>query len=134
MTPTKRLTGAPGAAYAPASMSEAATTAEQPRRPAFFGRMRALDRAVFEAEKAVVAFSLVTITVVVFVDVVARRITAPDSKVGALLAKLARVDDADARAFIDASVAPWVTLGAALLTLGFGLYSARRFKIGRAHV
>ncbi|MBX3275193.1 MAG: TRAP transporter small permease subunit [Sandaracinaceae bacterium] len=109
-------------------MSEAATTGEQPRRSGFFGKMRALDRGVFEAEKAVVAFSLVTITVVVFVDVVARRITAPDSKVGALLAKLARIDDADTRAFIDASVAPWVTLGVALLTLGFGLYSARRFK------
>ncbi|MCA9606498.1 MAG: TRAP transporter small permease subunit [Myxococcales bacterium] len=114
-------------------MSEAAAKGEKPQKTGgFFASMRKIDTAVFNAEKAVVAFSLVTITVVVFVDVVARRINAPDSKIGRLISKIARVEDFETREWIDANVAPWVTLGLAMLLLGYGLYSARRFKRMRA--
>lgn len=114
-------------------MSEAAAKGEEPKKTGgFFPLMRRIDTAVFDAEKAIVAFSLVTITVVVFVDVVARRINAPDSKIGHLISKIARIDDFETQEWVDANVAPWVILGLAILLLGYGLYSARRFKRMRA--
>lgn len=114
-------------------MSGAAAKGAEPTKPGGpFAFARKLDGFVFEVEKAIVAFSLVTITVVVFVDVVARRIDAPDSKIGRMIADLGGVEDDATRAWIDASVAPWATLGIGLLLLGFGMYSARRFLRMRA--
>ncbi|MCB9592221.1 MAG: TRAP transporter small permease subunit [Sandaracinaceae bacterium] len=116
-------------------MSEAAPTGPEPKPSGgFFGVARKIDDAVFNAEKAVVSFALVTITVVVFVDVIARRILAPDSKLGELFSKLARVEDLETRAWVDANIAPWVSLVLGLLVLGFGLYSGRRFGRMRAGV
>ena len=91
------------------------------------GLARRIDDAVFTIEKSVVAFSLITITIVVFVDVIARRITAPDSKIGQLISKIGGIEDFETRAWIDSNVAPWITLALALFVLGFGFYSARRF-------
>ena len=53
------------------------------------GWVRRLDDAVFAIEQAVVAVALLIITVVIFIDVVARRANAPDSKVGQLIARIA---------------------------------------------
>ena len=116
-------------------MSEAATTGAEPTKPGgFFAVARKIDDWVFAAEKAIVSFALVTITVVVFVDVVARRIRSPDSKVGELLARVANVEDMETKAWIDASVAPWLTGALALFFLAFALYSGRRFGRARAGV
>ncbi|MGE0784429.1 MAG: TRAP transporter small permease [Sandaracinaceae bacterium] len=96
-----------------------------------FARLRQIDDAIFAVEQSIVAFALVTITAVIFIDVVARRINAPDSKVGDLLAKIAGIDDLETRAWIGNTIAPWVTLGLALLLIGFAVYSARRFARAR---
>lgn len=115
------------AAYARPSMADAAEQGGGKSGGGFFSVARKVDDAVFAIEKAIVAVALVTITLVVFVDVIARRITAPDSKIGHLISKLGGIEDFETQEWIDANVAPWVTLALALLMLGFGMYSARRF-------
>ncbi len=114
-------------------MSKAAAH-DEPKPAGILALARKLDDAVFSVEKTIVAFALITITVVVFVDVIARRISAPDSKVGQLLSKIAGVDDFATREWVDANVAPWVTLALSLFMLGFGFYSARRFSRMRAGI
>src|SRR5512132_1653460 len=69
-----------------------------------------------------VATFLIAITVLIFMDVVQRRLTAPDSRLGQAIAKLLFIHDAGARAFIDAWVAPVVGIAGGL---GF-LYLAYR--------
>lgn len=96
------------------------------------GIIRKIDDAVFAVEKSIVSFALFTIPIVLFIDVIARRITAPDSKIGALICRLGGIDDFETRAWVDANVAPWVTMGLAFFLLGFGLFSARRFARQRA--
>ncbi|HJL17893.1 MAG TPA: TRAP transporter small permease subunit [Sandaracinaceae bacterium LLY-WYZ-13_1] len=97
-----------------------------------FGWIRKLDDGVFAVEQAIVAVALIGITAMVFVDVIARRITAPDSKVGELIAKLAGIDDLETRDWIGANVAPWVTLVLGVVLAGFAFYSARRIARQRA--
>ncbi len=89
--------------------------------------LRKIDDAVFKVETSIVTFALITITVVVFVDVIARRITAPDSKIGQLLCRSAGIVDYEEKQWIDANIAPWLTLALALIAIGFGFYSSRRF-------
>ena len=106
------------------------TSATAPKRGAV-AWIKKVDDVVFSVEKSIVAFALVTITVVVFIDVIARRITAPDSKVGQLLSRIAHVQDTGTREWVDANVAPWVSMVLAVLLVGFGLYSSRRFARAR---
>ena len=91
------------------------------------GWVRRLDDAVFAIEQAIVAVALLIITVVIFIDVVARRANAPDSKVGQLIARIAGIEDYAAREALDANVAPYVTVGFSFVLLFFGAYTARRF-------
>ncbi len=98
---------------------------EKARRGAF-AWVRAVDDGVFAVEQAIVALALMAITVMVFVDVIARRITAPDSKVGGLIAKYAGITDLPTRQWIDTNVAPWATLALSLGLVGFGFWTARR--------
>lgn len=108
-------------------MAKTAGKDEEKSARGAFAWARKVDDVVFMVEKSIITFALVTITVVVFVDVIARRITAPDSKIGRLLSRIAGIDDYDTLLWVDANVAPWVTLVLALLTIGFGFYSSRRF-------
>ncbi|MEM1415839.1 MAG: TRAP transporter small permease [Myxococcota bacterium] len=85
-----------------------------------------IDDAVFAVEQAVIAAFLSAIAIMVFMDVVYRRLIAPDSKVGDLVAGLAGVDDAETQAFIDASVAPWVSLVLGVAALWLAFWGARR--------
>ena len=78
-----------------------------------FGWLRAVDDGVFAVEQAIVVLALIAITVMMFVNVLARRIQAPDSKIGAIVAKMMGVTDLEERAAIDANIAPWVTLAVA---------------------
>ena len=112
-------------------MSDAAPS-ERSRPTGFFAIAHKVDDLVFRIEKSIVGFSLVAITVVIFIDVIARRVTAPDSKIGGMLSKIAGIEDLETRDWVDATIAPWVTLGLALFFLGFGTYSARRFARMRA--
>ncbi len=103
------------------------TTAVGRDRKGFFGWVRRVDDGVFAVEQSIVSLALIAITVLMFINVVARRIEAPDSKVGALLAKLGGVDDPETQAWLDASVAPWVTLALAFALIVFGHYTWQRF-------
>lgn len=101
------------------------------RRRGFFGWVRAVDDGVFAVEQAIVALALMAITVLMFVNVLARRIQAQDSKVGAVIAKLGGITDLETRAWIDANVAPWVSSIGAFAIFAFGYYSWRRFRHAR---
>ncbi len=103
------------------------TRTEGHERRGAFGWLRAIDDGVFAVEQAIVSLALIGITVLMFVNVVARRIQAPDSKIGAMLAKLGGVSDPETRAWIDASVAPWATVVGAFALVVFGYYTWQRF-------
>ncbi len=103
----------------PRDMTHATTSPAEPsaRKPL----LRRVDAAVFRAESSLLSLALIATTVMVFVDVVYRRLVAPDSKVGGLLASVAGITDPVKRAALDANVAPWV---AVLLTFGVVLVGA----------
>jgi TRAP-type C4-dicarboxylate transport system permease small subunit len=102
------------------------TSETQPQRGPF-GWLRAVDDGVFAVEQAIVVLALIGITIMMFVNVLARRIQAPDSKVGALVANALGVTDLVERAALDANVAPWVTLAASFAMIVFGYYTWQRF-------
>lgn len=104
-----------------------ARTSETETRRGPVGWLRAVDDGVFAVEQAIVVLALIAITVMMFVNVLARRIQAPDSKIGAIVAKMMGVTDLEERAAIDANVAPWVTLIGAFGLIVFGYYSWQRF-------
>lgn len=93
-----------------------------------FAPVRKLDDLVFSAEQAIVVIFLTAMTVMVFLDVVYRRLVAPDSKLGGILAGMLGVTDPDERASLDANVAPWVGGVIGFLAIWFGVWGARREK------
>jgi len=93
-----------------------------------FAPLRKLDDVVFSAEQVIVAIFLSAMTVMVFLDVVYRRLVAPDSKIGGILAGMLGVSDAEERARLDANVAPWVGGAIGFLAIWFGVWGARREK------
>ena len=97
-----------------------------------FAPLRKLDDVVFSAEQAIVAIFLSAMTVMVFLDVVYRRLVAPDSKIGGILAGMLGVTDAEERARLDANVAPWVGAAIGFLAIWFGVWGARRDKRAEA--
>jgi len=97
-----------------------------------FAPLRKLDDIVFSAEQVIVAIFLSAMTVMVFLDVVYRRLVAPDSKIGGILAGLLGVTDAEERAHLDTNVAPWVGGAIGFLAIWFGVWGARREKRAEA--
>ncbi|MFW6051890.1 MAG: TRAP transporter small permease [Myxococcota bacterium] len=91
-----------------------------------FGWVRRVDDAVFAVEKAVVVAFLIAMTVMVFFDVVYRRLISPDSKIGQLLGALAGVRDETTQRMLDQQVAPWVGAVLGILLLWFGFWTAER--------
>ena len=68
-----------------------------------------VDAAIFAGERATISVFLVAMTAMVFIDVVFRRLAAPDSRIGRLLASFTGAAPESAeRAWIDANVAPIV--------------------------
>lgn len=108
-------------------MTKTATEHTTSGRRGFFGWLRAVDDGVFAVEQSIVALALTAITVLMFVNVLARRIEAPDSKIGHLVAKLAGVTDLETRAWIDANVAPPVTVVGSFALIVFAYYTWQRF-------
>ena len=90
--------------------------------------LRRLDWAIFRTESALLSAALIAMTVMVFVDVVYRRLVAPDSKVGALLATIAGISDPVKRAALDRNVAPWVALALTFLLVAIGTREGERRK------
>lgn len=96
-----------------------------------FGWLRRVDDAVYAAEQAVVVTFLIAITVMVFLDVVYRRLSSQDSKVGELFAKIFGVEDPATRALFDQTLAPWVGAVLGLLLLWFAFWTAQRHQGSR---
>ncbi len=90
--------------------------------------LRALDDLVFRAESGLLSFALIATTVMVFLDVAYRRLVAPDSKVGAILAGIAGITEPAARAALDANVAPWAAVLLTYLVMLVGSVEAQRRK------
>lgn len=104
-----------------------------PERPSgAFGWLRKIDDVVFAVEQTIVATFLIAITTTVFLDVVYRRLVAPDSKLGDLIARVAGVTDEGARGTIDAYVAPAIGAIAGVLALWFGFWTLERNRAQRA--
>jgi TRAP-type C4-dicarboxylate transport system permease small subunit len=105
-------------------MEGSTATVTKPAGP--LGWVRRLDDAVFAMEKAIVITFLIAITVLIFVDVIYRRLVSPDTKIGAAVAAVAGIDDPERRAMIDAHVAPWVAAVLGVALLWFGYWTAER--------
>ena len=88
--------------------------------------LKTLDDGVFGIEQSIVAWFLTLTTLGTFADVVERRLVAPDSKVGQLLARLGGVEDEATRAMLDHTVAPALSIVLSLALLWFGWSSAER--------
>ncbi|GAB4201439.1 MAG: hypothetical protein OHK0013_13440 [Sandaracinaceae bacterium] len=88
--------------------------------------LRRIDDAIFSVEQSIVALFLTLITLGSFADVVERRLVAPDSKVGQLIARFAGIEDATTRASIDGTVAPIVSAVVGLGLIWFAWSSAER--------
>ncbi|MBX7196558.1 MAG: TRAP transporter large permease subunit [Sandaracinaceae bacterium] len=85
-----------------------------------------IDDGIFAIEQSIVAVFLTLITLGSFADVVERRLVAPDSKVGQLLARIAGIEDAATRASIDHTIAPIVSVAIGGAILWFAWSSAER--------
>ena len=90
-----------------------------------FGLLRKIDDAVFTVEQTIVATFLSAITVMVFLDFVDRRLTAPDSRVGLLLARLFGITDEGTVHMLEHTVAPILSSVVGLVVLFFGVAATR---------
>lgn len=98
----------------------------QPADGGFLRGIRRIDDGVFAVEKVIAVGFLMAITVLIFVDVVYRRLVSPDSKIGSAIAVLGGIEDPATRSFVDAHVAPWVGALLGLALLWFGYWTAER--------
>jgi TRAP-type C4-dicarboxylate transport system permease small subunit len=109
--------------------SEAREAAESKDRYAGpFGAIRRVDDLVFVVEEAIVVTSLIAMAVMVFLDVVYRRLDSQDSKVGAVLARIAGITDEGTRAVLDQTVAPVLGIGVGIGLIWFAFWTAERHE------
>jgi C4-dicarboxylate transporter DctM subunit len=89
--------------------------------------LRVADDLLFGGEQAIMSIFLVSMTATVFIDVVHRRVIAPDSRIGRLMASIAGyAPDSPERAWIDANLAPTVGSVVGMLLLWAAFASAER--------
>lgn len=93
--------------------------------------IRRLDDGVFRVEQTVIAAFMFAMTVMVFLDVVDRRLRAPDTKLGTWLARWFEVTDTSTLQTLHGTVAPAVYAAVALFALWYCFRSAERER-GRA--
>ncbi len=91
-----------------------------------FGPLRRLDDLVFKAEEAIVVTSLIAMAVMVFLDVVYRRLDSQDSKVGAVLARIFGIESEATRALVDHTLAPILGAAIGVLLTWFAFWTAER--------
>jgi C4-dicarboxylate transporter DctM subunit len=91
--------------------------------------LRIFDDLVFGAENSMVAIFLIATTILMFIDVVDRRLHAPDSRLGAALGKLLFISNPATQAVLD-SLAPWIggVVAVLILVLAFRAGDAARGK------
>lgn len=97
--------------------------ASHERKPSPFGWLRKIDDFVYSAEQAIVVSFLSAMTIMVFLDVVDRRISSPDSKIGDLIGRFAGIEDVATKAWVDGTLAPIVATILGLVLLWFGVSS-----------
>jgi C4-dicarboxylate transporter DctM subunit len=88
--------------------------------------LQTIDDSVFGIEQSIVAWFLTLTTLGTFADVVERRLVAPDSKVGQLIARIGGIEDQATRATLDHTVAPIVSIALSVALLWFAWSSAER--------
>lgn len=93
-----------------------------------FAGLRKIDDLVFAVEEVIVITALIAMAVMVFLDVVYRRLSSQDSKVGAVLARIFGVEDPATRALLDETVAPTVGTAIGIALVWFAFWSAERHK------
>ncbi len=93
-----------------------------------FAVLRRVDDLVFAVEEAIVITALIAMAVMVFLDVVYRRLSSQDSKVGAILARIFGVEDPGTRALLDETIAPTFGLGLGVGLIWFAFWSAERHE------
>ncbi len=93
-----------------------------------FALLRKLDDAVHAIEQTVVVTFLSAMTIMVFLDVVDRRLTSPDSKIGALAARLFGIEDEASRAWLDGTFAPIFGALVGFALLCFAVHTVRSAK------
>lgn len=98
------------------------------------GLLRRLDGGIFAIEQAIVATFLSAMTVMVFLDVVYRRIVAPDSKLARLLALIFHIDSAEGQATLNDTVAPALSVVLGVSALAFGFWTAEHRGQGTPNV
>lgn len=91
-----------------------------------FGWLRKVDDFVYATEQGIVVSFLSAMTIMVFLDVVDRRISSPDSKIGDLLGRFLGIDNPDTKTWLDGTVAPIVAVVLGLALLWFGVSSVMR--------
>ena len=93
--------------------------------------IRRIDDAIFSVEQTIVWTFLAAMTVMVFLDVVYRRITATDSKIGDIIARLPSVENPDTLATIQNTVAPALSAVVGVGLFYFGFWTAEQHKAQR---
>lgn len=106
----------------PMSTSEAS----QEERSGPFAWLRKVDDFVYSTEQAIVVSFLSAMTIMVFLDVVDRRLSSPDSKIGDLIGRLFGVTNEASKAWVDGTLAPIVAAVLGLALLWFGVSSVLR--------
>jgi C4-dicarboxylate transporter DctM subunit len=105
-------------------MTEGKTEGSTQRHP-----LRQVDDTLFRVEDVAIAVFMIAVTVLIFFDVLARRLMAPDSRVGALIAeRLLSIEDAGTRATIDHWVAPILTIAVLVGLTYFGFRTSERAR------
>ena len=85
-----------------------ASEASQSERSGPFGWLRKIDDFVYSTEQTIVVSFLSAMTIMVFLDVVDRRLSSPDSKIGDLLGRIAGIENEATKAWVDGTLAPIV--------------------------
>ncbi len=91
-----------------------------------FTWVRRFDDFIYSVEQTVVVTFLAAMTLMVFLDVVDRRLSSPDTKLGQLLGRLAGVQSEATQVWIDTQLAPVLGTVLGVGLLWFAVSSVRR--------
>ena len=88
--------------------------------------LRRVDDLVYSIEQSIVVTFLSAMTIMVFLDVVDRRLTSPDSKLGQLIVRIFGVEDPASQTWVEAQLAPIVGAVLGIAMLWFAVSSVRQ--------
>ena len=90
--------------------------------------IRRIDDAIFAVEQTIVWTFLAAMTVMVFLDVVYRRITSAESKFGEIIARIFSIENPDTLAMLHGTVAPVISTIVGVGLFWFGFWTAEQHK------